>query len=54
MPKCEACGEEYAEGEEHVCKKPEEGVGDPHRANYALEVVLAAEKSAESGKIVEL
>lgn len=35
-------------------KKPGEGVGDPRRANYALEVVLAAEKSAETGKIIEL
>ena len=25
MPKCEACGEEFEEGQEHVCKKPEEG-----------------------------
>ena len=31
-----------------------EGVGDPERAKYALEVVLAAEKSAETGKIVEM
>jgi UDP-N-acetylglucosamine 3-dehydrogenase len=31
-----------------------EGVADPVRAKYALEVVLAAEKSAETGKVVEL
>lgn len=31
-----------------------EGVGDPERARYALEVVLAAERSAETGKVVEL
>ncbi|MFC2145454.1 Gfo/Idh/MocA family protein [Actinomycetota bacterium] len=30
------------------------GVGDPERAKYALEIVLAAEKSAETGEIVEL
>jgi UDP-N-acetylglucosamine 3-dehydrogenase len=31
-----------------------EGVADPVRAKYALEIVLAAEKSAETGKVVEL
>jgi UDP-N-acetylglucosamine 3-dehydrogenase len=30
------------------------GVGDPQRARDALEIVIAAEKSAESGKVVEL
>lgn len=30
------------------------GVGDPQRARDVLEIVIAAEKSAESGKVVEL
>ena len=30
------------------------GVGDPERAKYALEIVLAAEKSGETGEVVEL
>jgi hypothetical protein len=34
-------------------KAPQE-VGDPKRARDALEIVLAAEKSAETGKIIEL
>ena len=35
-------------------KMPEGGVGDPQRARDVLEIVLAAEKSAETGQIVEL
>jgi hypothetical protein len=31
-----------------------EGVADPQRARYALEVVLAAEKSAETNQVIEL
>jgi predicted dehydrogenase len=31
-----------------------EGVADPERAKYALEIVLAAEKSAETNQVVEL
>jgi UDP-N-acetylglucosamine 3-dehydrogenase len=31
-----------------------EGLGDPQRARDALEIVMAAEKSAETGKVVEL
>jgi UDP-N-acetylglucosamine 3-dehydrogenase len=30
-----------------------QGVGDPQRARDALEIVLAAEKSAETGKVIE-
>jgi len=30
------------------------GLGDPQRARDALEIVMAAEKSAEKGEIVEL
>jgi hypothetical protein len=31
-----------------------EGLGDPQRARDSLEIVMAAEKSAETGQIVEL
>jgi hypothetical protein len=31
-----------------------EGLGDAQRARNSLEIVMAAEKSAESGKVVEL
>jgi UDP-N-acetylglucosamine 3-dehydrogenase len=34
--------------------KMPEGLGDPQRARDALEIVMAAERSAETGKIVEL
>jgi predicted dehydrogenase len=34
--------------------KAPQGVGDPQRARDALEIVLAAEKSAETGKEVEI
>ena len=35
-------------------KYPEEGLADPKRAKYALELVLAAEKSASTNKIIKL
>jgi predicted dehydrogenase len=35
-------------------KQPEDGLGDPKRAKYALEIVLAAERSAETGEVVKL
>ncbi len=35
-------------------KMPEGGVGEPQRARDVLEIVLAAEKSAETGRIIEL
>ena len=51
----EALGDEiryFADG--IMLGKMPQGLGDPQRARDALEIVMAAEKSAETGRIVDL